>query len=487
MNLNPNCENRSERIRQWADKRATYQGKWRTWNQYLHQLDEDYLRFLLPKGLKVLALGCGTGRKLASVEPSVGVGVDISAKKLSVAARNHPQLVLIEGDIEDPLVLERAAQEGPFDAILLYDTLGFLEDIQAFLNNLRAICTPNTRIVSVYYAYFWEPILNFAEKLRVRMPTIDVTWLRMADVEHFMEISGLETVKKEWRILMPVRVFGLGTLVNRYIATLPFVRKFSLRHYLVARVVPPVNLKPQSVSIVIPCRNERGNIQSAVNRIPHLGLTTEIIFVEGHSTDGTFDEIQRVMKQQSKVDIKAIRQPGQGKGDAVRAGFSLATGSILMILDADLTVRPEDLIKFYKEIESGRGEFINGTRLIYPMENQAMRLLNYIANRMFALIFSFILNQPFTDTLCGTKVLSKKNYEKISENRKYFGEFDPFGDFDLIFGAVKLNLKVVEVPIRYNSRVYGTSVLSERPFSRFRYGVVLIRMVIFAYRKLKIV
>ena len=472
----------SEQIRQWADRSATDREKWRTRSQYFHQLDEEYLRFLLPKGLRVLALGCGTGRKLASVEPSVGVGVDLSQKKLSVAAENYPKLVFIEGDIENPEVLGRAALEGPFDAILLYDTLGFLHDIEAFLSNIRNLCTQETRIISVYFAYFWEPILKAAERLRIKMPTMDVTWLRMADVERFMELSRLETVKKEWRILMPIRAFGFGTLINRYFATLPFVRKFSLRHYLVARVMPAVDLVPQSVSIVVPCRNERGNIEPAVRRIPHLGSKTEIIFVEGHSTDGTFDEIQRVMKEWTNLDIHVIRQPGRGKGDAVRAGFSVATGDILMILDADLTVRPEDLAKFYREIESGRGEFINGTRLIYPMKDEAMRLLNYIANRIFAVIFSFILNQTFTDTLCGTKALSKKNYEKIYENRKYFGDFDPFGDFDLIFGATKLNLKVVEIPIRYNSRIYG-----ETQISRFRHGFLLIRMVIFAYRKLKIV
>jgi glycosyltransferase involved in cell wall biosynthesis len=236
------------------------------------------------------------------------------------------------------------------------------------------------------------------------------------------------------------------------------------------------------VSIAIPCRNERGNIEDAVIRIPEFGSNTEIIFVEGHSTDGTWEEIQRVKQLYTNKDITVVRQPGRGKGDAVRKAFDLAKGEILIILDADLTVPPEDLPKFYEELVSGRAEFVNGTRLVYPMEYRAMKFLNYLANRMFALLFTFILNQNFTDTLCGTKALTKKSYQRIADSRGYFGEFDPFGDFDLIFGATKLNLKIAEIPIRYRSRVYG-----ETQILRFSHGLLLIRMVIFAFWKLKVI
>ncbi|MEX2449962.1 MAG: glycosyltransferase family 2 protein [Rhodospirillales bacterium] len=179
-------------------------------------------------------------------------------------------------------------------------------------------------------------------------------------------------------------------------------------------------------------------------------------------------------------DIKCTQQDGKGKGDAVWKGFDMARGDILMILDADLTVRPEDLPKFYRVIASEKGEFVNGTRMVYSMEGGAMRFLNYLANWTFAKIFSYLLNQRFTDTLCGTKVLRKSAYEKIKQNRSYFGDFDPFGDFDLIFGASKLSQKIVEVPVRYASRSYGTTQIS-----RFRHGVLLLRMVVFAFFKLK--
>ena len=304
----------------------------------------------------------------------------------------------------------------------------------------------------------------------------------MSDVENFFDLSGFETVKKEWRVLLPTNFIGLGYLVNNWVATLPFIRKLCLRHYLIARLTPIQSSGEHSVTVLIPCRNEKGNIEEAVKRLPKLGSHTEIIFVEGDSSDGTWSELKRVKNMYPDLDIKILQQNGTGKGDAVRMGFSAASGEILMILDADLTVPPEDLPKFYEQIRSGNGEFINGSRLIYSMEDRAMRLLNYLANLVFAKAFTFLLNQPFTDTLCGTKVISQENYIKLLENRSYFGDFDPFGDFDLIFGATKLNLKIVEVPVRYRRRRYGKTQIS-----RFRHGVLLIQMVIFAYKKLKVV
>jgi glycosyltransferase involved in cell wall biosynthesis len=178
--------------------------------------------------------------------------------------------------------------------------------------------------------------------------------------------------------------------------------------------------------------------------------------------------------------IKGMQQPGKGKADAVFTAFDAATGDVLMILDADLTVPPEQLTAFWQAIRSGKGEFVNGSRLVYRMEDEAMRSLNLIANKLFSIIFTWLLSQRFTDTLCGTKVLRRTDYIRLKAGRAYFGNFDPFGDFDLIFGASKLNLKVVEIPIRYANRTYG-----ETQISRFRHGFMLLRMVLFAFRRIK--
>ena len=473
---------RAESIREWADQASERRNYWKHRAAYFHRLDVDYLKFLVAPGQRVLALGCGLGSKLAAVEPGFGVGVDLSEKKVARARETYPNLTFEVGDIEDPAVISRLQAYGPFDVILLCDSLGFVWDIQRFLESIRSLCTEETKIISVYYSYLWEPFLKMLEMMRLRMRTFDTTWLRMQDVERFLSLSGYEVVKKEWRTLCPAKLAGVGIIVNKVFGTLPLLRKLSLRHFVVARLKPFEARRDSTVTVVIPCRNEEGNIEDAIQRLPTLGTHTEVIFVEGNSQDNTWSEIDRVRSLYPQRDIKAIRQPGRGKGDAVREGFKNARGDILMILDADLTVAPEDLPKFYEEIVSGRGEYVQGSRLVYSMETEAMRFLNYVANRFFAAVFSFLLNQTFSDTLCGTKVISKKNFDRVVAGRSYFGDFDPFGDFDLIFGATKLNLKISEVPIRYRARQYGTTQIS-----RFRHGFMLIRMVIFAFRKLKLV
>jgi glycosyltransferase involved in cell wall biosynthesis len=250
----------------------------------------------------------------------------------------------------------------------------------------------------------------------------------------------------------------------------------------VARPLSDRRPQEKTVSVIIPARNEAGNIEAAVARTPTMGTWTELVFVEGNSTDNTWETIQQVKTNHPNRPIKILQQPGKGKGDAVRTGFAVAEGDILMILDADLTVPPEELPKFYDAVVSGACEFANGSRLVYPMDEKAMRFLNLCANKTFGILFSWLLGQPVKDTLCGTKVLTKENYERIAANRTYFGEFDPFGDFDLLFGASKLNLKIIDVPIRYKERVYG-----ETNIHRWKHGWMLLQMVIFAAVKLKFV
>ncbi|MEI8136899.1 MAG: glycosyltransferase family 2 protein, partial [Bacteroidota bacterium] len=289
------------------------------------------------------------------------------------------------------------------------------------------------------------------------------------------------------RLIFPFFFPILSFIFNKYLAKFPIFRFFTLNIYSFAKPLPENNEesydKKYSTTVVIPARNESGNIENAILRLPKFGKHIEIIFIEGNSTDDTWQKIQEIQKKYAAThDIKIGQQKGKGKGDAVREGYKIATGDILMILDADLTVPPEDLPKFYNAIASNKGDFINGTRLVYPMDKEAMRFLNYLGNHFFSWAFTWLLDQRFKDTLCGTKVMFRKDYIKLIKNRKYFGEFDPFGDFDLLFGAHKLNLKIVEIPIRYKERTYG-----ETNISRFKHGVILLRMCAFASRKCKFI
>ena len=472
--------NRKKIIEETSDLLASSRDQWIKKNSYFYNNDHSYMKFLVGDNMRVLELGCGTGQLLNSLNPSYGMGIDLSSNMISIAQKNYPNLSFIQGDVEDNELI--SSLQGSFDFIILSDTIGYLDDCEVAFERLHSLCNPDTRLIVSYYSWRWQPILALGEKIGLKMPSSEMNWLSTEDTTGFLHLADFEPVKREWRQLVPRSLFGLGTLINRFIGTLPLIRRLSLRNYLVARPVRDVKLRKTSTTVLIPCRNEKGNIENAVKRLPDFCEDLEILYVEGNSQDGTLDEIHRVIEAYPDKDIKVLVQDGKGKGDAVRKGFDHARGDILMILDADLTVPPEDLTKFYKAISSGKGEYINGTRLVYPMDNQAMRFLNFWANRTFSVLFTWLLNQRLTDTLCGTKVLTKKNYEKIVANRSYFGEFDPFGDFDLIFGATKLNLKIVEVPIRYAAREYG-----ETQISRFQHGWLLLRMVVFAYKKLKII
>lgn len=458
----------------FADARAG----WRDKAAFFHSEDECYLRFLIPPGSRVLEIGCGLGDTLAALAPSYGVGIDFSEKQIKIARSRHPELTFILGDAEDPATL--AAATGPFDVILVLDTIGSLDDCQQFIEQLHPLCTRETRLIIGYFSHLWYPLLKAAEALGLRMPQPEQNVLSPADLRSLAHLADFDPVKSEQRVLSPLRLYGFGRFANRFLSVLPGLRALALRHYLVSRSLRCVSDDVRSATVVIPARNERGNIEPAVRRIAAFCNDIEIIFVEGHSQDGTYEEMERVRAAFPDHDIKLMRQPGKGKADAVFTAYDVARGDVLMILDADLTMPPEQLPKFWDAIKSGKGEFVNGSRLVYPLEEDAMRFLNLIANKIFSYLFSWLLNERYTDTLCGTKVMRRTDYYRLREGKAYFGDFDPFGDFDLIFGASKLNLKAIDLPIRYAARAYG-----ETQISRFRHGVMLLKMVVFAFFKIK--
>jgi SAM-dependent methyltransferase len=471
---------RKAAIREHADNFASDRQKWIKRSRYFHEIDKTYMRFLIPTNKRVLELGCGSGDLLAALEPGVGVGVDLSATMVDVAKAQHPNLKFIVGDVEDPILLQ-SIDQAPFDFIILSDTIGFLDDCQSTFEALHTLCDRETRIIVNFYSHNWSPILALLEKIGLKMPQQENNYLSLDDIANIFELADFDIVKQDRHTLLPARLFGLGPLINRYLGAFPIIRSFCLRNYTLVRSMRKAPHEEMSASVIIPCRNEKGNIEAAINRLPQFCEDLEVIFIEGHSKDGTFDEIKRVaMVYGSEIKIRYAQQDGIGKHDAMKKGYAMAEGDILMILDADLTVAPEDIPKFYQALISGKGNFINGSRLIYPMQDQAMRFLNLKANMTFAYIFSWLLNQRLSDTLCGTKVLTKEHYHRIEEGRAYFGDFDPFGDFDLIFGASKQNLKIIDLPIRYANRNYG-----ETQISRFSHGWLLLRMVAFAFRKLK--
>jgi hypothetical protein len=355
-------------------------------------------------------------------------------------------------------------------AILINGTFNYDFDIQALLMQLRAKLARTSRIVVVLYNPYLRWAYYLANRLGIRKGDLPSTFVTRVDLENIAKVAGFEIVRQRLAMYCPWKMLGLGTAINRVMPLVPLARWLSLTSVVVMR--PLVPSSQQGVSCIIPARNEHGNIENALKRFPDLGREVEIIFVEGHSTDGTWEEILRVSTvYRDQFRILAVQQPGKGKADAVRLGFSHARENLLVILDADLTMPPEMLARFAYAYDQGHGDFINGSRLVYPMEGAAMRFLNRVGNIFFAKMLSAVLDVRLGDSLCGTKLVTRHDYERMVAWRKDFGEFDPFGDFELLFPAAELGLEIVDVPVRYLARTYG-----ETNIQRFRHGLQLLKM-----------
>jgi hypothetical protein len=421
----------------------------------------EVMQRLVPKDARVLEVGSGRGDTLAALPNKVRHGIDSTREATETSRFRHPALVFDEASA---LTFKRDER---YEAIMCDRLAHSVSDIQGMLENLSDHLTSDGRIFLSCFNFLWENGVALAEATGFRLPSPPANWLSESDLEN----------------LLPLPVPIVSTIVNRYVAKLPGLSRFTLYRVYVLRKRAVPRAKAPSVTVVVPARNESGNVPQILARTPLMGEKTELIFVEGGSTDDTWSVIEKAIADyRGPLSVSLMKQTGKGKGDAVRVGFGRAKGDLLMILDADLTVPPEDLPKFYDAAIRGIADYVHGTRLVYPMESEAMRFLNRLGNIGFSKLFTYLLNQQLKDTLCGTKVLWKKDYERLAANRSYFGDFDPFGDFDLIFGAARLNMKIAEIPIRYRNRTYGTTNIS-----RFRHGWLLLKMSAVAARKIKFV
>ncbi|MGE5374670.1 MAG: methyltransferase domain-containing protein [Bacteroidota bacterium] len=461
------------RMAHW-DALARKRDTWRGMGRWYHARLREIYRFHVNPNQKVLEVGCAEGHLLAALHPSRGVGIDFSEEMLRRARQNYPDLTFLCADAHDLSQIDEK-----FDVIVLSDLVNDVWDVQRVFEQLKPLCHPRTRILMNFYSRLWQAPLSAAGRLNLAASNLYQNWLTRDDIQALLVLAGFEAITGSREVLFPL---PLGGFANRFLVRFWPFNHLALSNFMIARPASEPAKAPPFVSVVIAARNESGNIKALFERTPTMGGKTEIVFVEGHSRDDTYAAIEREMAAHPSTPSQLYRQTGIGKADAIRLGFEKARGDVLMILDADMTVPPEDLPRFYEALVSGKGEFINGVRLVYPMEKEAMRTMNFLGNKFFSLAFSWLLGQPIKDTLCGTKVLWKSDYQLIAANRSYFGDFDPFGDYDLIFGAAKLNLKIIDLPIRYRERTYGTTNIS-----RWKHGLLLLRMVSFAARRIKFI
>jgi 2-polyprenyl-3-methyl-5-hydroxy-6-metoxy-1,4-benzoquinol methylase len=475
-------EQRRERTRNHLAKIAVRRESWIERNRYYYELLSRLLRFLVEPNKKVLSVGCGTAYHLAAVTPKEGKAIDICSEMVDIARQRNPSFKFVVA-FPDKEEFRKVFESGEKFDYILFNNIGDTVDVLQALRNLKPLCLRHTRLLVETYNHLWEPLVTFAEWTGMKVPKTEQNWLSTADIRNLMKLAGFEALETHRIVVLPKYVPLLSTFLNRFCARLPLLKRLCMTQVVVGRLLPPPVPKEElSVSVIVPCKDEKGNVEDAARRIPQLGRQTEIIFCDDQSTDGTAEEVLRVQPLYRDKDIRLERGPGVCKSRNVWTGFDAAIGDILMILDADLTTIPEELPYFVDVIASGQGEFINGSRLIYPVPKGAMNTANMLGNKFFSVAFTYLLGQRVKDTLCGTKVLWRSDWERIKPMLGSWGIKDRWGDYELLFGAAKLNLKILDLPVHYQERIYGSTKMTRV----FRNGIVMLKMCWHGFLKLKL-
>jgi len=475
-------EERRERTRDHLAKIATRRQSWINRNKYYYELLNRLFRFLVEPQKKVLSVRCGTCNLLAVLRPSNGKGVEICHEIVDIAKQRSPSCEFVVAFPDKQEFQQAFRPDEKFDYILFND-IGDTVDVLQALRNLRPLCQRHTRLLVTTYNHLWEPFVTFAEWIGMKMPRTEQNWLSTTDIRNLLKLAGFEALETHRIVILPKYLPLLSVFFNRFCARLPFLGKLCMTQVVVARMLPPPVLPNElAVSVIIPCKNEKGNVEDAVRRVPLLAGRTELIFCDDQSTDGTAEEVLRVQAIYPEKNVRLEHGPGVCKSRNVWTGFNAATGDILMILDADLTTIPEELPYFIDVIVSGQAEFVNGSRLVYPVPKGAMTGANMLGNKFFSVAFTYLLGQKVKDTLCGTKVLWRSDWERIKPMLGSWGTEDRWGDYELLFGAAKLNLKILDLPVHYQERIYGSTKMTKV----FRNGLVMLRMCWHGFLKLKL-
>lgn len=458
---------KKESVAEHFDEIAPNYDNWKRKNSYYYSNIKAFISRIFPPGSKVLEVGCGTGEILASMNPKRGVGIDISQKMVELAKQKYPQYTFIHAPIEDLDIDEK------FDYVIMVDVVDHVYDVVDVFTSLRRFCHPTTRIILTTISPWWEPILSLMEKLSAKMPEGPHNFIEKRILGNMIEMVGFSVSYSGYLLLFPKWIPILSYIMNSIGVRIWGLNRLSAVQYM---IIQPEFKKTFDLglgcSVIIPCHNEEDNIESAVRRIPSMGKETEIIVVNDGSTDGTAEKVRALQKEISNLKLVDY-SPNRGKGQAVKQGFDAATQEVIMILDADVSTPPEELPRFFEPLNRGVCQFVNGTRMVYPMEEQAMRTVNLFFNKMFGYMMSFITQQTLTDTLCGTKALYRSDYKRMQWG------IDRWGDFDLLFGAAKMGSKIMEVPVHYLTRQSGESKMKS-----LKHGIHLLIACVKGFRQL---
>jgi len=447
----------NERIQRHFGALAAIYRKLKNRNRYYNSYLVRWCRSLIAPGQRVLDVGCGRGDVLAELQPSSGVGIDLSEEMVAAAKADHPHLSFRQTALED------FDGGGSFDAVLLINTAEYTFDMGAVIGRCHRALRDNGKLLLTTANPLWSPIFHFASRLGLRVPECERLFLTNEDVVNLLRLHGFDVIYKKMSLLVPKYIPFFSDFINNTWSRIPILHLLSSTQLIAARKIPPVR-REYSVSIVVPCYNERGNIERCIREVQKIGARTELLFVDDGSKDGTADAVDP--KLNTEIDVRVIRYtPNRGKGHAVKTGFDAATGDIVLILDADLTTMPEELVPVYEAFATGNAEFVNCTRFIYPMEGRAMKWANYVGNKMFNILVSHVMESRVSDTLCGTKAMFRRDYLAMQMGR------DPWGDYDFLFGAAQQRLVIRELPVHYRQRLAGSSKMNS-----MKHTINLLRM-----------
>lgn len=354
-----------------------------------------------------------------------------------------------------------------FELIILSDVIEVYDDLHVLFESINELLTENGVLLITSINTKWKIPLKLLEILNLKEKTKQFSHIHNKKFENIAAGVGFELISSKTRQFLPFKLFKIGNIFNKILEIIFFNFRLGIKSYILFRKNNKF-FNQMTKSIIIPAKNEEGNLKKLVDRIPKT-LNTELIFSIGESKDKTLEIALEIQQNNKDFNIKVFEQSKNGKANAVWEAVEKSNGEIIAILDSDISVDPEELVNFYEIIENNYADFVNGTRLIYEMEKGSMRFINRFGNRMFQYLIGKIINEPITDSLCGTKVFKKSLLKNIFWWQKTYKLNDPFGDFDLLFSASYSGAKILEYPIHYRARTYGNTQIS-----RFRDGYKLI-------------
>jgi len=371
--------------------------------------------------------------------------------------------VLTEQQLKDLIDPKNSETNNKWKTVILTFPLNNFVNLVGFFDKLDSSLNEEAKVIVSYYSKIWKPFFFIFSLFGLIRNYKNSLFFSKDTLEIFLRTGNFEISKKIPNYFIPFNIPIINKFLSILINFLPFLDNLSVTKVFYLRKKNYKKRQNKKISLIIPCKNEQGNILNIVTDAKkELIIPYEIIFVDDKSSDNTFQIIIDCKKKFSDVDIQVTKGPGKGKSLAVNEGIKIATGYYSIIFDADMTVNMKDINVFYNAISNGNADIINGSRLVYKPYTGAMRYLNFLGNKFFSKLSSFITGELITDTLCGSKCFITKDFKIFNEFKDNNNINDIWGDFNILYSSNFYGLKCIDLPVRYYERVEGETKMKKR-------------------------